>query len=158
MDRSKNRGINFGTTSGVITTLGLMIGLIFSTYSKLAVIGGIMTIAIADAMSDSLGMHISEESLGKTKDQIWRSTKYTFISKFFFALTFLIPVLFFTNLWIVAIISSIWGMSLLTFLSLKISKRNKKKPLPIVLEHLTIAGGVVIITYILGRFVSYFFS
>lgn len=158
MDRSKNRGINFGTTSGIITTLGLMIGLISSTYSKLAVLGGILTIAIADAMSDSLGMHISEESLGKTKKQVWSSTKYTFLSKFLLALTFIIPVLLFGNLWIVAIVSSIWGILLLTLLSIRIAYKNKEKPLPIIAEHLLIAFIVIAITYFLGRFVGTYFS
>jgi vacuolar iron transporter family protein len=158
MDKSKNRGINFGTTSGVITTLGLMIGLIFSTYSRLAVLGGILTIAIADAMSDSLGMHISEESLGKTKEQVWKSTKYTFLSKFFFALTFLIPTLIFTNLWTVAMVSSLWGVFLITIMSIRIARRNKENPLPIVGEHLFIAIAVIAITYFLGKFIGVYFG
>jgi vacuolar iron transporter family protein len=158
MQRSKTRGINFGTTSGVITTLGLMIGLIFSTYSKLAVLGGILTIAIADAMSDSLGMHISEESLGKSKKEVWHSTKYTFLSKFFFALTFVIPVLLFANLWTVAVVSSIWGLLLLTGMSLRIAKKNKEPAWKIVGEHLLIAVGVIAITYFLGRFVGRVFG
>jgi hypothetical protein len=56
------KGVSFGLTSGVITTLGLIVGLHSGTHSKIAVISGILTIAIADAMSDALGMHISEES------------------------------------------------------------------------------------------------
>ena len=55
-------GFSFGLTSGIITTLGLMVGLHAGTHSRLAVIGGILTIAIADAFSDALGIHISEES------------------------------------------------------------------------------------------------
>jgi len=55
-------GFSFGLTSGIITTLGLMVGLNAGTHSKLVVIGGILTIAIADAFSDALAIHISEES------------------------------------------------------------------------------------------------
>ena len=47
MKRSVKAGFSFGLTSGVITTLGLMVGLHSSTHSKLVVIGGILTIAIA---------------------------------------------------------------------------------------------------------------
>jgi len=47
-------GISFGLTSGVITTLGLMVGLQSGTQSRLAVVGGVLTIAIADALSDAL--------------------------------------------------------------------------------------------------------
>ena len=47
-------GLSFGLTSAIITTLSLMVGLISGTESKMVVIGGILTIAIADAFSDAL--------------------------------------------------------------------------------------------------------
>jgi hypothetical protein len=59
MKHLKKIGLSFGLTSGLITTLGLMIGLNSGTNSKLVVIGGILTIAVADSLSDSLGIHIS---------------------------------------------------------------------------------------------------
>jgi len=46
-----NSGLSFGVTSGVITTFGLMIGLYSGTNSRLAVVGGILIIAFADAFS-----------------------------------------------------------------------------------------------------------
>ena len=49
MKTSTIKGVSFGLTSGIITTLGMMVGLNFSTGSKLVVLGGILTIAIADA-------------------------------------------------------------------------------------------------------------
>ncbi|MGZ8381620.1 MAG: hypothetical protein ACXW4C_08190, partial [Nitrospira sp.] len=55
MKASFKTGLSFGLTSGVITTLGLMVGLHSGTHSRTVVIGGILTIAIADAMSDALG-------------------------------------------------------------------------------------------------------
>ena len=89
-------GFSFGLTSGIITTLGLMVGLHSSTHSRLAVIGGILTIAVADALSDALGIHISEESENKhSHKEIWEATISTFLSKFIFTLTFIIPVLLF---------------------------------------------------------------
>lgn len=47
MDRPLITGVHFGLTSGVITTLGLMVGLHSGTHSLRAVAGGILTIAIA---------------------------------------------------------------------------------------------------------------
>ncbi len=52
-------GFSFGLASGIITTLGLIVGLHSGTHSKKVVIGGILTIAIADAFSDALGIHLS---------------------------------------------------------------------------------------------------
>jgi len=89
-------GISFGLISGVITTLGLMIGLDAGTHSRLAVIGGILTIAVSDALSDSLGIHVSEESEGRHSNrEVWEATLSTFISKFIFSSSFIFLVILF---------------------------------------------------------------
>jgi hypothetical protein len=62
MNRKLNTGVSFGLTSGAITTLGLMVGLHSETKSTAVVVGGVLTIAIADAFSDALAIHVAEES------------------------------------------------------------------------------------------------
>ena len=59
MKHSFKVGFTFGVTSGIITTLGLIVGLHSGTHSKIIILGGIIVIAIADAFSDALGIHIS---------------------------------------------------------------------------------------------------
>ena len=110
MHKSLRAGFVFGLTSGVMTTLGLIVGLHSGTHSKLAVIGGIITIAIADSFSDSLGIHLSEESERLKEKYIWEATIATFFSKLFFPLTFIIPVMLF-QLTTSIIISIIWVCS-----------------------------------------------
>lgn len=158
MNHSLKMGLSFGSTSGIITTLGLIIGLNSSTSSKLIIIGGIITIAVADAFSDALGIHISEESENKhTKKEIWQSTVSTFLSKFLFALTFAMPILLF-ELRMAVIISVIWGMSMLGVLSFYMAKEQKVKPLWVVSEHLIIAIAVIIITNYVGCFAGKIFG
>lgn len=53
------KGLGFGLTSGVITTLGMIVGLHAGTHSKLPVLAGMMVLAVADALSDAIGIHIS---------------------------------------------------------------------------------------------------
>ena len=154
MKHSLKIGFSFGATSGIITTLGLMVGLHSSTHSSLVVIGGILTIAIADAFSDALGIHISEESENvHTSKQIWTSTFYTFFFKFVFALTFIIPVLL-LKLSTAILVSVIWGLSILIFLSYRIAKEQKANPWKVIAEHLVIALIVIIITHYLGDWIS----
>ena len=151
-------GFSFGLTSGIITTLGLMVGLSAGTHSKLVVIGGILTIAIADAFSDALAIHISEESENKhTHKEIWVATAATFLAKFVFALTFLVPVLFF-ELSIAIVISIIWGLSALSVFSYRMAREQRKHPLKVVGEHLGIAIVVIIATYYVGTWVSTIFK
>lgn len=155
---SLKTGFSFGLTSGIITTLGLIVGLNSSTHSKLVVLGGILMIAIADALSDALGIHICEESENKhTAKQIWTSTTSTFLAKFVFALTFVIPILLF-SLSTAVIISVIWGLSLLSAFSFYIAKEQKAKTWRVVAEHLFIAVAVIIITYYVGQWVNSIFS
>src|SRR6266850_6989069 len=94
MKQSLMTGFSFGLTSGVITPLGLMVGLNAGTHSRLAVIGGIVTIAVADALSDALGIHVAEESKNNgSVSEVWESTIAALLAKFLTALTFVVPVL-----------------------------------------------------------------
>lgn len=158
MKESINIGIGFGLTSGIITPLALMVGLTYSTNSKLAVIGGILTIAIADAFSDALGIHIAEESKKRSKsNQIWEATFSTFFTKLLVALTFLIPFLFF-DLMKGVVIGLIWGFLVLVFSNYKLAKIRNESPLKIISEHLTLAIIVIAISYFLGKFVGAYFG
>ncbi len=151
-------GFSFGLTSGIITTLGLMVGLHSGTHSKLVVLGGILTIAIADAFSDALGIHMSEESenVHSTKE-IWESTISTFLAKFVFALTFIVPILMF-KLSTAIVVSIIWGLSILAIVSYGMAKEQGEKPWKVVTEHLIIALAVIVITHYVGHWVSSRFS
>ena len=151
-------GLSFGTTSGIITTLGLMVGLNSSTHSQLVVIGGVLTIAIADALSDALGIHVSEESEGKhSAKEIWQSTIATFLSKFIFAISFIVPILLF-QLGTAITVSIIWGLFVLGVISYYIAKQDKVKPWKVVMEHLLIALVVVVITNYVGEWISSIFG
>lgn len=148
------KGISFGLTSATITTLGLMVGLNAGTSSRLAVIGGVLTIAIADAFSDALGIHISVEyEKGSTTRSIWEATIATFLTKFLFALTFLIP-LFLFPLETAVIVSIFWGLLMLGIFSFNMARDQKMNPAEVVGEHLIIAVAVVTISHVVGDFIS----
>lgn len=157
MRHSVRKGFSFGLTSGIITTLGLIVGLHSSTRSSIAVIGGVLVIAIADAMSDAFGVHISEEVENKhTNKEVWESTAATFISKFFFASTFIIPILFFT-LDTAIVVSVIWGLFLIAIFSCYLAKLQKTSISKIVAEHLIIAIVVIVATHYVGEMISMIF-
>lgn len=147
-------GLSFGLTSAIITTLGLMVGLHSGTKSKLVVISGILIIAIADAFSDALGIHISEESENKhTTGEIWEATITTFFAKFIFASTFIIPLLLFP-LSTAIIVSVLYGLVLLSLFSLYMAKEQGERPWKVIAEHLLIAVVVIVITHYVGDWVG----
>jgi len=158
MRHSILKGVSFGLTSGIITTLGLMFGLSSGTQSKFVVLGGIFTIAVADAFSDALGIHISEESENKhTEKEIWAATIFTFVSKFLFALTFVIPVLLF-DLGTALIVSVLWGLTAIASISYYIARDRGDSPFKVIGEHVLITIAVVIATHFVGVGISQVFG
>ncbi|MDA3802609.1 MAG: hypothetical protein PF488_01770 [Patescibacteria group bacterium] len=147
-------GFGFGLASAVITTLGLMVGLAASTQSKLAIIGGIVMIAIADSFSDSLGIHIAKESEGNfSKKQVWQATLFTLLFKMIFAASFLIPIIF-LPIYPAIYVSLVWGAVVLIFQSLKLAENNNSKAVKVIIEHLAIATFVIVVNYYLGGLIA----
>lgn len=158
MKQSILTGLSFGLTSGIITTLGLMVGLQAGTNSKMVVLGGVLTIAVADALSDALGIHVSEESRkGNNNRTVWESTISTFVFKLLFALTFVIPILLF-SLSIAIYVSMVWGYLMLGIISYLNARHNGKKEWDMVVEHLFIMSIVIIISKYIGLFVNRYFG
>ncbi len=145
------RGFGFGVTSATITTLGVLVGLYSSTESKLIVLAGILSVMIADAFSDSFGIHVAEESFPKKKQKaVWKETFSTFVTKLIFAGIFLIPLLILELKQ--AIITDLFlGGIILSIYSYNIAKKRKDNPLRTICEHLGIGVIVVVITYFVGK-------
>jgi VIT1/CCC1 family predicted Fe2+/Mn2+ transporter len=119
-------------------------------------LGGIFTIAIADALSDALGMHLAEESSNKNHWQVWQATLATFATKFLLALSFAIPVLLLTERTAV-IVGVIYGMLVLIGLNFYIAKMKKEKGWKIIGEHLLIVIAVIVISYLVGSWIGMYF-
>lgn len=147
-------GLFFGATSGVITTIGLIVGLNSGTRSITAVIGGILVIAVADAMSDALGIHLAEESDPDTShDHVWSATVTTFLTKFIFSISFVVPLLVLPLA--TAVFASVaWGMLVIIVLSYFLARTQNESPLAIISEHVGIAMLVVIFSHYIGVWVS----
>jgi VIT1/CCC1 family predicted Fe2+/Mn2+ transporter len=151
-------GVSFGLTSGIITTLGLMVGLNAGTKSKLVVISGILIIAIADALSDALGIHISEESKNThSTKEIWEATIATLVAKFVFAASFIIPLLLFPLITAI-VVSVLYGLVLLGLLSLYMARQQGEKPWKVITEHVTIAIVVILLTHYIGEWIGALFK
>ena len=152
-------GVSFGLTSGVITALGMIVGLNSATSSKLAVLAGIIIMAIADGLADAAGLHLSEESevekgKGKhTPKEVWLTTLYTFISVAGFILTFAIPILIF-NLQTAVYVAIGWGLLLIICLNIYIARIRKEPALKLICEHVFLALFVIMLSYGVGKLIA----
>ncbi len=147
-------GLFFGATSGVITTIGLIVGLNSGTRSITAVLGGILVIAVADAMSDALGIHLAEEADPNTDHgHVWAATIMTFLTKFVFSISFAVPLLLLPLTTAVAV-SVAWGLFVIVVLSYFLAKSQDESPFYIIGEHLGIAILVLVFSHYIGVWVA----
>jgi VIT1/CCC1 family predicted Fe2+/Mn2+ transporter len=147
-------GLFFGATSGVITTIGLIVGLNSGTKSITAVLGGILVIAVADAMSDALGIHLAEEANpNTTHSHVWSATIMTFITKFVFSISFAVPLLL-LPLATAVMVSVVWGLLVIVVLSYFLALSQGESPFAIIVEHVGIAILVVIFSHYIGLWVG----
>ncbi len=151
--------VSFGVTSGVITALGMIVGLNEATSSKLAVFAGIVIIAIADGLADAAGFHLVEEAELENgipkhnSKEIWMTTFYTFLAVCGFILTFAIPVLL-LELKTAIFVDIAWGLILLLILNYYIARFKKEDPVRLILGHISLAIFVVLISYIAGNLIA----
>jgi VIT1/CCC1 family predicted Fe2+/Mn2+ transporter len=157
-NKGARTGLFFGATSGVITTIGLIVGLYSGTRSLVAVLGGILVIAVADAMSDALGIHLAQEADPEsTHDQVWVATVTTFLTKLVVAASFALPLLW-LPLSLAVLVSVCWGLIVIAMLSAYLARVQNTAVLPIVGEHVLIAILVVGISHLIGVWVNSAFN
>ena len=143
---------SFGATSAIITILGLITGLGALAHPKVSIIAGILAIAIADNISDSLGIHMYQESECIDRKEVWISTITNFLTRFLVSLTFIILII--TLPMKLAVASSvIWGLMLLAVMSYTIAKNTDRHPFRAIFEHISIAILVIIVSHFIGKFV-----
>jgi len=99
---------------------------------------------------------VSEEAENKhSTKEVWESTIATFLTKFIFALTFIIPILFF-ELSTAIIVSIVRGIFWVAAFSYYVAKLGNVNPFKVVSEHVLIAIIVIIITHYVGDWIAMF--
>lgn len=155
MNEAAKKGLGFGVSSAIITTLGLVVGLHSGTNLKEAVIGAILVIAFADSMADGLGIYFSERAReGCKKYEPWISFVSAFLSKFVFALTFTLPILLIANLHTAIIVDIVYGLILLIIFSYIDARSKKEDAVRMIIFHVLLAAVVVTASHYIGTWIG----
>lgn len=148
---------SFGATSAIITCLAFIIGLSESPNPRLTIVGSLLVIAIADNISDSLGIHIYQESDLKQQRVVRISTLMNFLTRFAVILVFIGLVLVLPM--VLAIWASLaWGLALLVVLSYFIAREQKVNPYFAILMHVGVAVIVILASSVLRSWLMAVFS
>lgn len=141
---------SFGATSGIITNLALIAALDTLAHPKLSIIGGMLVIALADNISDSLGIHVYQESECIREKEVWLSTITNFLARIFVSLTFILLVAT-LPISLAVPCSIVWGLLLLSIMSHTIAKNSGANPFLAIFEHVSIAIIVIIASHLIGK-------
>ncbi len=71
----------FGTTSAIVTSAGLIVGLHAAGATRATIVSGLLVIAVADNLSDSLSMHMYQESEHTEARAAFRATVTNFVAR-----------------------------------------------------------------------------
>jgi len=148
---------SFGATSAIVTSLALIVGLDSSANPKLTIIGSLLLLAIADNISDSLGIHIYQESQLLSPNAIKVSTFTNFITRLLITLSFVLLVIF-LPLGYAIIFSVVFGLLLLAIMSYFIAKYQKVNPYSAIFQHVGLAVLVIIMSHFLGNWIMGMFT
>lgn len=151
----KTGELTFGITSGVMTTIGLLAGMNSATGAKLPIVASIAVIACADSLSDSFGMFMSKlGERGTSKIKAFRFALGTLAGKFFFPLTFLLPIMLFDSLSLSVWVDIAWGLLVLSILTIEqaiVKEESIKRNLLQNLELATLSMGL---SSLIGRLIA----
>ncbi|MDR3529876.1 MAG: hypothetical protein P4L90_04845, partial [Rhodopila sp.] len=68
------RWVSFGSPAAIVTSMALTVGLGATTASNAAVVGSLLIIGVADNLTDSLSIHIYQESERMAQREAFRTT------------------------------------------------------------------------------------
>ncbi len=152
-DPSKNpRRYSFGSTAAIVTSMGIIVGF-NATMPRSTVITSLLIIALADNISDSLSIHVYQESENLAGRAAFRATITNFVARLLVALSFVGLVAVLPSRWSVPV-SLTWGLLLLAALTFFVARARGVKPWPEVLKHVAVAALVIIVSRVAAAAIS----
>jgi hypothetical protein len=146
--------VSFGAVSAIVTSVGLIIGFGAAGISKPAIVAGLSTVGLADNLTDSLSIHIYQESEKLEEHSALRSTLGNFATRFVISLSFVILVLAFSSWNAAVLMSAAWRVALLTGLTWLVAKNRGANVIAEIIKHMTVAALVIAVSRMIGMFIS----
>jgi VIT1/CCC1 family predicted Fe2+/Mn2+ transporter len=151
--RRSPRYYSFGGTAAIVTSVGLIIGFGAAAVPRAAVVSGLLIIALADNVSDSLSIHVYQESENLDARAAFRATLTNFAARFLVAISF-VGIALCSPLSVAPTVALVWGMLLLAALTHVVARARKASPWRETVKHVTVALVVIGVSRVLGGFIA----
>ena len=150
--KSKLRRVSFGATAAIVTNVGLIAGLNAASAARSAVVGSLMIVALADNLTDSLGVHVYQESERLAQRDALRTTLTNFAARFLVSLSFVACVLLLPAP-VCVYVSAMWGLRLLSGLSYLLGRERNVSPIKEIFKHCALALAVIVLSALVGTWI-----
>lgn len=149
---SKLTTLSYGGTAAIVTSMGLIVGLGVAAQSRAAIVSSLLLVAIADNLTDSLAIHIYQESEQLEARHAFRSTVFNFLARFVVASSFVFLAFLLPPPLLVPIALG-WGVVLLGALTFLVARSRGARPAPEVAKHLGVALLVIVASRLIGTWI-----
>lgn len=147
------RRLSYGGTAGIITSMALISGFDAAAAPKSTIVASLLIVAVADNITDSLSIHIYQESERLSEADAFRSTLTNFLTRVAAALSFIGLVLILRTD-VVVYVCLAWGFVLLGLMSLLLAKVRQVSALSEVWKHCAVAAVVIVVSRVIGTWTS----
>jgi VIT1/CCC1 family predicted Fe2+/Mn2+ transporter len=146
------RNFSYGGTAAIVTSMSLIVGFDTAAMAKATILTGLLVVAIADNLTDSLSIHLYQESERLESRIAFHATLSNFATRLGLSFSFVVLVLLLPPS--AAVITSIvWGLSLLSVLTYLIARDYGRSPIPEIAKHLLTTLAVILISKAIAYFI-----
>jgi VIT1/CCC1 family predicted Fe2+/Mn2+ transporter len=149
---AKLTALSYGSTAAIVTSMGLIVGLGMAGQSRAAIVSSLLLVAIADNLTDSLAIHIYQESEQLEARHAFRSTVFNFLSRLVVAWSFVLLAFLLSPPLLVPLALG-WGLVLLGVLTYLVARSRGARPAPEVAKHLGVALLVILASRLIGAWI-----
>ena len=143
------RWISFGSPAAIVTSMALIVGLDTATATRMTVLASLLIIGVADNLTDSLSVHIYQESERLAATHAFRTTVANFAARFAVSMSFILLFLALpTKMAVYACLA--WGGFLLSWLSYLLAKARHVGVLSEIVKHVGVAVVVILLSSGIG--------
>ena len=149
----KTSRISYGGSAAIATSMALVSGLGAAGAMKPVVASALLIAALADNLTDSLSIHIFQESEQLDQKEAFAGTVSNFVTRLLVCLSFILLV------WLLPVSVALgliiaWGMFLLAALTFLVARERKVGAFLEVVKHLLVAASVVVVSKAIGSWIS----
>ncbi|HKT89652.1 MAG TPA: hypothetical protein VJQ59_14505 [Candidatus Sulfotelmatobacter sp.] len=145
--------ISFGGTAAIVTSMALIAGLDAAHAGRASVVSALLIAAVADNLTDSLSVHMYQESERIEQKEVFLGTLSNFATRLIVCTSFVLIVLVLPERY-AAIWGIAWGLSLLVVLTCILARYREVSALSEVGKHLAAAAAIILVSQNVGRWIA----